>query len=177
MAKFLTTADVVKLERKKPVPGVRTPGPDALQPKHKKSEFRTAGPDVLQPESKKPEDSPGTLHPHHIPIFDHKGQHRGHVGPKATAATVARFTGQHGSKLGKQDGKLAWISPPPPPPQPKQADPTAVAVAAQNAQGKLAVAEHQSQAKHKLTIEVNQAKGSVTKKPTKPETRARPKRG
>jgi hypothetical protein len=177
MTKLLTTADVAKLERKKPVPGVRTPGPDALQPKHKKSEFRTTGPDVLQPVNKKPEDSPGTLHHHHIPIYDHKGQHRGHVGPKATAATVARFTGQHGSKLVKRDGKDAWISPPPPPPKPEQVDPTAVAVAAQNVQGKIAIAEHQSQAKHKLAIELNQAKGSVTKTPSKPKTSARPKRG
>jgi hypothetical protein len=177
MAKMLTTADVAKLERKKPVPGVRTPGPDALQPKPKKSEFRTTGHDVLQPKRDKPEDAPGTLHPHHIPIVDHKGRHRGHVGPKATAATVARFTGQHGAKLGKHDGKVAWISPPPPPPKPKEADPTAVAVAAQHAKGKLAVAAHQAEAKHKLTIELNQAKGSATKTPSKPETSARPKRG
>jgi hypothetical protein len=94
---------------------------------------------------------------------------RGHVGPKATEVTVARFTGQHGSKLGKRDGKPAWISPPPPPPKPPQVDPTA-----------LAVAETQAKAgpqEHKLSIELNQAKGSVTKTPTKPETRARPKRG
>lgn len=142
-----------------------------------KTKFRTTGPDVLQPERKKPEEKPGTLHPHHIPIFDHKGRHRGHVGPKATAATVSRFTGQHGSKLSTKDGKPAWISPPPSPPKPDHADPTAVAVAAQNVQGKIAIAEHQSAAKHKLAIELNQAKGSATKTPSKPETSARPKRG
>jgi hypothetical protein len=142
-----------------------------------KTKYRTTGPDVLPVERKKPDDAPGTLHPHHIPIIDHKGRHRGHVGPKATAATVARFIGLHGAKLGKKDGQTAWIGPTPPPPKPKEADPTAVAVAAQNAKGKLAIAEHQSQAKHKLTIELNQAKGSVTKTPSKPETRARPKRG
>lgn len=176
MAKLLTTADVAKLERKKPVQGVRTPGPDALQPKSKKSDFRTSGHDVLQPPRPKPEDAPGTLHPHHIPIYDHKGRHRGHVGPKATAATIVRFTGQHGSKLVKKDGKDAWVSPPPPP-KPDRADPTAVAVASQNVQGKIAIAKHQSEAKHKLAIELNQAKGSATKTPSKPETRARPKRG
>jgi hypothetical protein len=134
-----------------------------------KSKFRTTGPDVLQPERKKAEDAPGTLHPHHIPIFDHKGRMRGHVGPKATAATVARFTGQHGSKLGKKDGKPAWISPPPPPPKPPQVDPTAVAVAQTQAKAK-----PQS---HKLSIELAQAKGSVTKTPSAPKTTARPKRG
>jgi hypothetical protein len=169
MAKLLTTSDVAKLERKKPVSSVRTPGPDALQPKRKKSEFRTTGPDVLQPVRKKPDEAPGTLHPHHIPIFDHKGRMRGHVGPKATAATIARFTGQHGSKLGKHDGKVAWISPPPPPPPPPQIDPTAVAVAETQAKAKPQTS--------KLEIELKQAKGSVTKTPSKPETRARPKRG
>ena len=135
-----------------------------------KSKFRTTGPDVLQPVPDKPEDAPGTLHPHHIPIFDHKGRHRGHVGPKATAATVARFTGQHGSKLGKVDGKIAWISPPPPPPPKPQVDPTAVAVAEKQANAKPQT--------HKLEVSVKQAMGSASKKkPTKPETTARPKRG
>src|SRR5574337_907254 len=143
MAKLLTTADVTKLERKKAVSSARTPGPDELQPK--KSGLRTTGPDVLQPERKKPENAPGTLHPHHIPIYDHKGRHRGHVGPKATAATVARFIGQHGAKLGKKDGKVAWIGPVPPPPKPPQADPTAVAVAEKQAQAKPQT--------HKLSIE------------------------
>ena len=133
------------------------------------AKFRTTGPDVLQPIRKKAEDAPGTLHPHHIAIFDHKGRMRGHVGPKATAATVSRFIGQHGAKLGKKDGKTAWIGPVPPPPKPPQVDPTAVAVAETQAKAK-------PQA-HKLSIELKQAKGSVTKTPSKPETRARPKRG
>jgi hypothetical protein len=133
------------------------------------TKFRKTGHDLMPPKSKKPEEKPGTLNEHHIPIYDHKDRMRGHVGPKATEVTVARFTGQHGSKLGKRDGKPAWISPPPPPPKPPQVDPTA-----------LAVAETQAKAgpqEHKLSIELNQAKGSVTKTPTKPETRARPKRG
>ena len=141
----------------------------ALEHNMAKTKFRTTGPDVLQPERKKPEDAPGTLHPHHIAIIDHKGRHRGHVGPKATAATVARFTGQHGAKLGRVDGKVAWISPPPPPPPKPQVDPTAVAVAEKQAQAK-------PQA-HKLSIELKQAKGSVTKTPSAPKTSARPKRG
>lgn len=100
-----------------------------------------------------------------IPIFDHKGNMRGHVGRTATDATVSRFLGRPGAKLGKKEGRTAWIGdkpppPPPPPPKPNQADPTAVAVAAQNSQGKLAIAEHQSQAKHKLAIELNKSKAA-----------------
>ena len=79
-----------------------------------KTTYRTTGHDVLQPERKKPEDAPGTLHPHHIPINDHKGRHRGQVGPKATAATVSRFLGVHGATLGTgPDGKQAWLGPKP----------------------------------------------------------------
>ena len=121
--------------------------------------------------AKKPEPKPGLLNEHHIPIYDHKKRMRGHVGPLATALTVARFTGQHGSKLGKVDGKTAWISPPPPPPPKPQIDPTAVAVAKATPQPK-------PQASSKLEISVKQAMGSASKeKPDKPETRARPKRG
>ncbi len=99
-----------------------------------------------------------------IGIYDHKGNMRGHVGRTATAATVARFLGRHGAELGQKEGRTAWIGdkpPPPPPPQPEQVNPTAVAVAAQNNQGKLAIAEHQSQAKHKLAVELNRSKSKV----------------
>jgi len=120
--------------------------------------------------AKKPEPKPGILHDHHVPIYDHKGRMRGHVGPLATSVTVARFTGQHGAKLGKKDGRTAWISPPPPPPKPPQVDPTAVAVAKATPQPK--------PTSSKLEISVKQAMGSASKKkPDKPETRARPKRG
>ncbi len=134
------------------------------------SKFRTTGPDVMRSPAKKPQPRPGIIPEHRVPIYDHKGQLRGHVGHKATAVTVARFTGQYGSKLGKKDGRPAWISPPPPLPKKPQVDPTAVAVA-----------EKQSQAKpqtHKIEVEVKQAMGSASKqKPDKPDTRARPKRG
>lgn len=53
---------------------------------------------------------------HRIPIYDHKGNVRGHVGRTATSATIARFTGHHGAKLGKKDGRDAWIADRPPPP-------------------------------------------------------------
>lgn len=95
---------------------------------------------------------------------------RGRVHAGATSATVARFTGQHGAKLGKKDGRTAWLSPPPPPPKKPEVDPTAVAVA--KAQGQSA----QKQQTNKLKISLKQAKGSVTDKPSKPETTVRPKR-
>ena len=118
----------------------------------------------------KQEAEPGVVPESRIPIYDHKDRMRGHVGPKATSVTVARFTGQHGSKLGKRDGREAWISPPPPPPKKPRADPAAAVVAAKTQ----ASAKPQE---HRLAIELKQAKGSVTKTPTKPETTARPKRG
>lgn len=71
-----------------------------------------------------------------IPIVDHKHRLRGHVGPKATAVTVARFTGTHGAELKKmdKDGKITeatdgkskagtrdvWVGKKPPPPPPPQ---------------------------------------------------------
>src|SRR5208282_5742119 len=111
------------------------------------TKFRTKGPDVmLAPPAKKPEDQPGVLPKHRIPIFDHKGNMRGHVGHKATSLTVARFIGQYGAKLGKKDGRDAWIGPKPPPPKKSQANPTAVAVAETQA-------KHGPQ-EHKLSIEL-----------------------
>lgn len=61
--------------------------------------------------------APGEVAPHRIPIFDHKGNVRGHVGRTATAATVARFLGQHGAQLGEKDGRQAWLGKRPPPPR------------------------------------------------------------
>ena len=46
-----------------------------------------------------------------VGVYDGKGRLRGLVGPKATAATAARFHGQLGRKLGTKDGKPAWIAP------------------------------------------------------------------
>lgn len=67
---------------------------------------------------KAPEHKPGTPPMHRIPIYDHRGNMRGHVGKTATAATVARFLGRHGAQLTKHDGRDAWVGhvPPPPPP-------------------------------------------------------------
>jgi hypothetical protein len=136
---------------------------------------RTTGHDIAPPVPKKHQAKPGELPEHRIPIFDYHGRRRGHVGYLASGATVARFTGQHGAKIGKKDGRTAWISPPPPPPPkppkpPKpQLDPTAVAVAKTQANAK--------PQEHKLSIQLNQAKGSVTDKPSKPKASARPRKG
>lgn len=65
-----------------------------------------------------PMPKPGHPPLHRIPIFDHKGNMRGHVGHSATQATVARFLGRHGAKLGKMEGRTAWIGDVPPPPPP-----------------------------------------------------------
>ena len=54
-----------------------------------------------------PLDKPGNLPPSRIPIFA-GGQRRGHVGRKASEAVVSRF-GVRNAKLGKVDGKLAWV--------------------------------------------------------------------
>jgi hypothetical protein len=44
---------------------------------------------------------PGRVDANHIPVVDHKGQVRGHVGPLATAATAVRF-GVPDARLQKQ---------------------------------------------------------------------------
>jgi hypothetical protein len=74
---------------------------------------RTTGHDVLQkPPKPKPEDKPGTIGKGRLGVYDGNGNIRGQVGPKATAATASRFTGQHDAKLGKgPDGKPAWLAP------------------------------------------------------------------
>lgn len=54
---------------------------------------------------------PGTVKAGRIPIYDQQGNQRGHVGPKATSATVARFTGAFGAKLSKKDGRDSWSYP------------------------------------------------------------------
>jgi hypothetical protein len=103
------------------------------------------------------ERKPGTVREGRIPIYDHKGQMRGHVGPKATSVTVSRFINQHGAKLGKKDGRQAWIGPTPPPPKPpKPAKPAAPAQGTTPAAGPGA-------ATHSLEISLKAAKGSAQK--------------
>ncbi len=52
---------------------------------------------------------PGTISPNRIGIYDRRGNLRGHVGRTATQATVARFIGHPNAKLGKVNGRTAWI--------------------------------------------------------------------
>lgn len=68
----------------------------------------------------KPEREPGEVPENRIPIYDHKGNMRGHVTKGATEATIARFIGRPGASLQKRDGRHAWVAdvPPPPPPPP-----------------------------------------------------------
>jgi hypothetical protein len=81
--------------------------------KHKINKtFRTRGYDLLPPPPPaKPEDTPGTIGEGKLGVYDHKGRLRGQVGKLATSATVSRFIGQHGAKLGTKDGRPAWLAP------------------------------------------------------------------
>jgi hypothetical protein len=101
------------------------------------------------------EREPGTVREGRIPIYDHKGHMRGHVGPNATSVTVSRFIGNlHGAKLGTKDGRDAWLGPKPPPPKPPK-----IAKPAQPAAGASAGAKGQN---HKLEISLKAAKGSAS---------------
>lgn len=91
------------------------------------------------------------LPPGGIAIVDERGNRRGYVHGKASAATVSRF-GVRNAKLTKGgDGKPVWTG---------DSDATARRRAA------LSRAQH-----------VKANKGSVSFKPTAPQTTARPKRG
>jgi hypothetical protein len=52
---------------------------------------------------------PGVVPENRIPIFDHAGRPRGAVGKLATSATVSRFTGTLDNRLGRKNGRVAWI--------------------------------------------------------------------
>lgn len=73
-----------------------------------RNKFRTHGPDVLQTQRPK-KITPGQIGEGKLGVFDHKGRLRGQVGKLATNATAARFTGTLDNKLGKKDGRPAWI--------------------------------------------------------------------
>ncbi len=75
------------------------------------TKFRTNTPDAAVPRAPK-QTKPGRVADGKLGVYDSKGRMRGIVGPKATAATAARFHGQHGSKIGTgPDGKPAWLAP------------------------------------------------------------------
>lgn len=52
---------------------------------------------------------PGTVPPNRIAIVDRNGAIRGHVGRTATQAIVKRLIGTFDTKLGRHQGKPAWI--------------------------------------------------------------------
>jgi hypothetical protein len=97
-----------------------------------------------------PTEKPGTLPPNRIPIYA-GGQRRGHVGRLASEAVVASHFGVRNPKLGKVDGRTAWIG---------QND-----------------AEVRRQTELKKAQRVKQNKGSVSFKPTRPDKAVRPERG
>lgn len=94
---------------------------------------------------------PGELPDSRIPIFDHEGRRRGHVGRLGSESTVRRF-GVDNAKLGTKDGRPAWIG------------------------GKPEGSARNVRSDSKHTAQLKQAKGSVTKTPSPPVTSARPKR-
>jgi hypothetical protein len=53
----------------------------------------------------------GEVAANHIPVIDKHGFVRGYVHGKATGATASRFTNNPNMKLGKHEGRQAWIEP------------------------------------------------------------------
>jgi len=54
---------------------------------------------------------PGTVPPGRIGVYDRQDNLRGHLTPAATSVSAARFTGEHGAKLTKKDGRTTWTYP------------------------------------------------------------------
>lgn len=52
---------------------------------------------------------PGTLADNHIAVVDRNGFIRGYVHSKATGATASRFTNNLNMRLGKHEGRMAWL--------------------------------------------------------------------
>jgi len=113
------------------------------------SKYRVSANDAPARPSVKPLDKPGALPGNLIPIIDAKGN-RGHVGFKASAATVARF-GVRNAKLKTVDGKLSWVG-----------DASANTLRRQ-------------EINRAQRVKAN--KGSVSFKPTRPDKAVRPERG
>lgn len=60
---------------------------------------------------------PHEVAPNRVPIFDHKGNLRGHVGKRASAAILPHFGIRHGGKLVKEGtigNRPEWHGNPPP---------------------------------------------------------------
>ncbi len=84
-------------------------------------------------------------------VLNERGQHIGTVSAKSSAAVAARIAGHPNIKLAEVDGETAWRAY-----KPNRGKPQVSAVP--------------------LDVSLRQAKGSVTRHPTKPRTTARPKR-
>ncbi len=66
--------------------------------------------DVMPPKPKaKPPKPPFNVRAGRIPVLDHNKVLRGHVGPKATEATLPRFGLKRGGKLQKVQGRDCWV--------------------------------------------------------------------
>ena len=52
---------------------------------------------------------PGTIPDKKLGVFDHLGNLRGVMGPKAGAPVASRFLGHTNVKLGKVDNRPAWV--------------------------------------------------------------------
>jgi hypothetical protein len=60
---------------------------------------------------------PHEVAPNRVPIYDHKGRLRGHVGKRASAAILPHFGLTNGGELvkgGKIDNRPEWHGSPPP---------------------------------------------------------------
>lgn len=103
-----------------------------------------------------PARKPGEVPAHRIPVFDHLGNTRGHVGHTASGATVSRLLGRHGASLGEKNGRQAWVGhKPPPPPKPTAEQ----AAAAQKPKNDAA----QKPTKHSVEVTVKGAKSASKK--------------
>lgn len=100
------------------------------------------------------EGQPGALPAGRVAVIRADGSRAGHVSHKAGAAVAERILGRSGVKLGEHEGRPAWIQQAPRGVPARRANVSAVDQLAS----------------------LKAAKGSVTAKPTKPETSARPKR-
>jgi hypothetical protein len=126
-----------------------------------KQKFRTNTYDALpaapEPKPQPPHNAQGPTPEGRLAVYDGNGRRRAAVGPKATAATVSRFIGKHGAKLGKgPDGRQAWIGP-------TLAEVSAKGSHAPGATGDDLADVSSRGATTKLAGQLRQAKGSVSK--------------
>jgi hypothetical protein len=125
----------------------------------KKNQFRTSGHDLMPladvsaTGTTAGAPAPGAVPDGRLGVYDSTGQRVGYMGSKAGAPTASRFLKGARAKLGKVDGKDAWVA----------TGPTS---------GRNSI--RTPGAKH--AAQLRTAKGSVTKHPSKPQTTARPKR-